>query len=61
MLIKTKELDNCRYCGFPIEIHEYIGLEGAWYTEHLCPEFGFFVERTVPPIDVWEGEGGYAI
>jgi len=26
----------CEECGEKHTIHEYVGLEGAWYTSHIC-------------------------
>jgi len=38
MIVKTEIQEKCAYgCGETITIREYIGLEGAWYSDHSCP------------------------
>ena len=36
MKILKSESEKCRDCGKLITLHEYEGLEGAWYTDHHC-------------------------
>ncbi len=38
MITKATEKAACHYCNADIEIHEYEGLEGSWYTSHVCKE-----------------------
>jgi hypothetical protein len=37
MIVKKQEEETCRDCGEKITLREYVGLEGAWYTDHRCP------------------------
>lgn len=36
MIILNEEEVLCNSCGITHKIHEYVGLEGAWYTSHYC-------------------------
>ena len=38
MVVKTHYTALCRGCKKPIDIYEYIGLEGGLYGSHYCPE-----------------------
>ena len=37
MQLKKETQEKCEYCGDVIILHEYKGLEGRWWTEHVCP------------------------
>jgi hypothetical protein len=45
MVIKTTKQVQCEDYNELITLHEYIGLEGAWYTEHWCPKGDLIHER----------------
>ena len=49
MVIKRETIEEkCQYCGRgPITLREYVGLEGAWYTDHQC---------TFPPSETYYDE-----
>lgn len=36
MMLKATKFVKCRDCKAKIELHEYFGLEGGWYTSHHC-------------------------
>ena len=38
MMIREKEKRKCGICDGEIVLYEYIGFEGAWYTDHYCLE-----------------------
>jgi hypothetical protein len=44
MIIAQEITEPCRYCGVSIVIREYKGLEGHWYTEHVCEEVSHEIE-----------------
>lgn len=36
MIISKVKENVCQGCGLTHMLREYLGLEGTWYTDHLC-------------------------
>lgn len=36
MLVKTEDKAFCQYCQETIILREYEGMEGKWFTDHIC-------------------------